>query len=72
VELAFLAERSQPKINVTIPAPTKTRIKARFTLEPVYAAPYLHGNLYSVALMMSCHRGSRRLLVDRRDVVIIS
>jgi hypothetical protein len=42
VELAFLAERSQPKINVTIPAPTRTRIKARFTLKPVYAAPYLH------------------------------
>src|SRR5438309_1796418 len=70
-ELAFLAERSQPKISVTVPATITTRIKTRRTLEPNlrWAAVFIEADI-SVGLL--CHGGSWRLLVDRRKVMIVT
>ena len=68
--LEFAADRSQPEMSVTAPAAIATRIKTRRTLEPnVRWAPIFIEADISVGL---CHRGSWRLLVDRRKIMIVT
>ena len=42
----LLADHSQPKISVAIPAAITPSTKRRFTKKPVYAPLYLHGSRY--------------------------